>query len=393
MFASRLPPQLEPNRLSRALAVARRSGTRLIDLTATNPTTIGILYPHALRSALSDPRGATYDPDPRGRRDARTAVARTWEAEGTSIDPDRLVLTASTSEAYSFLFKLLCDPGDAVLVPQPSYPLFDLLTTLDAVTSQPYRLDYHGAWSIDRASLEAACTARSRAVLVVSPNNPTGSMLRAADRAWLRAFCAERDLAIVADEVFAEYPLDPRADACRAIGRTSAEALTFALGGLSKSVGLPQLKLAWIVADGPDRLVTPALERLDVIADSYLSVSTPVQVAVSTILEAGRAVRTAISERLRRNLDRVKRLAGDVPAVSVLDPEGGWSVVLRVPAVASEESIALHLIEAEGVVVHPGYFFDFHAEAFLVISLLTEPETFDAGVERVLSTIARSVSS
>ena len=393
MFASRLPPQLEPNRLSRALGSARRSGTRLLDLTASNPTAVGIPYPPAVRSALSDPRAATYDPDPRGRRDARQAVAATWDAGGASIDPDRILLTASTSEAYSFLFKLLCDPGDAVLVPQPSYPLFDLLTMLDAVASQPYRLDYHGAWSIDRASLEAACTERTRAVLVVSPNNPTGSMLRADDRTWLRAFCAARDLAIVADEVFAEYPLEPRADACRAIGATPAEALTFALGGLSKSVGLPQLKLAWIVADGPEQLVTSALDRLDVIADSYLSVSTPVQVAAPAVLDAGREVRAAIAERIRRNLDRLKTIAREVPAVTVLDPEGGWSAVLRVPAVASEESIALHLIEDQGVVVHPGYFFDFHAEAFLVISLLTDPATFDAGVERVCATVGRSVAS
>jgi hypothetical protein len=393
MFASRLPPQLEPNRLSRALAAARRSGARLLDLTATNPTAASLSYPGVLRSALSDARAATYDPDPRGRREARAAIAAAWDAEGKAVDPDRLVLTASTSEAYSFLFKLLCDPGDAVLVPQPSYPLFDLLTTLDAVTSQPYRLDYHGAWSIDRPSLEAACTDRTRAVLVVSPNNPTGSMLRADDRAWLRRFCAARDLAIVADEVFAEYPLERRADACRAIGATTPEALTFALGGLSKSVGLPQLKLAWIVADGPDRLVAPALERLDVIADSYLSVSTPVQVAAPVLLDAGREVRTAIAARLRRNLDRLKAAAKAVPPVSVLPPEGGWSVAVRVPAVASEEDLARHLIEDEGVVVHPGYFFDFPAEAFLVISLLTEPETFDAGVARVLATIARSVAS
>jgi aspartate/methionine/tyrosine aminotransferase len=302
------------------------------------------------------------------------------------LDPDRIVLTASTSEAYSVLFKLLCNPGDEVLTPQPSYPLFDLLTRLDGVVSRPYRVEHHGVWSVERGSVRDALTPLTRAILIVSPNNPTGSLLRAGDRAWLLDLAAERGLPLIADEVFADYPLAPAPDASSigAGGPQTGHVLTFTLGGLSKSIGLPQAKLAWICVDGPGDLAANAIERLDVICDTYLSVSTAVQVAFDRLLECGQPVRDAIRTRIRRNLDALAQAVQAHPAVSLLTPEAGWSAVLRVPAIRPEETLVLRLIEEQHVLVHPGYFFDFAAEAYLVVSLLPEPEIFDEALARLL---------
>ena len=382
MFSSRLPARLAPNAWSEAVARARGSGRPLYDLTETNPTTVGLPYPPALASSLATIDALTYAPHPRGLQSARDAVAADYARRGIAVPPDAIVLTASTSEAYSLLFRLLCDPGDDVLVPQPSYPLFDLLLQLDAVRPAPYRLEYHGRWSIDRASLIRALTPRSRAVLVVSPNNPTGSFLRAADRDWLAGLCASRGLALIVDEVFAEYPLSPAADASPVT--SEPRVLTFSLGGLSKSVCLPQMKLAWMIASGPADDVARAFERIDVIANTYLSVSTPIQLAAPACLELGAGVRQAALARVQTNLDALRCAAQARPAVTLLEPEGGWAAVLRVPAVESEESLVLRALAEADVVVQPGYFFDFEDEAYLVVSLLPAPSTFSAGIRRLL---------
>jgi aspartate/methionine/tyrosine aminotransferase len=309
--------------------------------------------------------------------------------QGDRISADRVVLTSSTSEAYSMLFKLLCDPGDAVLVPQPSYPLFDLLGALDAVRLVPYRLDADAAWAIDRADLERRLTPDTRAILVVSPNNPTGSCVRADDRDWLVQLARDRGMAIVADEVFADYPLCPRPDASSFAGVDGA--LTFTLGGLSKSVGLPQVKLAWIVVSGPDDDVEAALARLEIIADTYLSVSTPVQVAAPRLIATGRLVGDAIRARITRNFAYLAEAIGGRPETTLLTPEGGWSAVLRVPAIVPEETLVRRLVVDAHVIVHPGYFFDFDREAYLVVSLLPKPEVFDDGVARVLAGVGEEV--
>ena len=251
MFSSRLPATLAPNAITRAAAALRAQDIRLLDLTETNPTAVGLAYPPGLLAPLADEAAERYAPDPLGLRSAREAVAREYERAAARVDPGRVMLTASTSEAYALLFKLLCGPDDEVLVPQPSYPLFESLTALEAVRARPYRLDDHGGWAIDRESVEHALTARSRAVLVVSPNNPTGSMLRRDDREWLASLCGERGIAIIADEVFADYPLRPRRETVSCVGESRA--LTFVLGGLSKSAGLPQVKLGWIVVERPAR--------------------------------------------------------------------------------------------------------------------------------------------
>jgi len=388
MFSSRLPAELAPNALSRAVERARRSGNPILDLTETNPTTVGLPYPADLLDCLADRRSGIYRPDALGMVEARRAIASDYAARGVAVDATRVVLTASTSEAYAILFKLLTDPGDAVLVPQPSYPLFELLTRLDGVDAAAYRLQRADDWAIDRDSVMRAVTSRTRAILVVSPNNPTGSMLRADDRDWLVATAREHDLALVSDEVFADYPISPRPEATSLLGEHRV--LTFTLGGLSKSVGLPQVKLAWIVVSGPDALVAHAVDRLGLIADSYLSVSTPVQTAASRLLERGRAVRDAIAIRIRRNLDQLRSVARTQPLVTVLSPEGGWSAVVRVPATETEEALVLRLLDDAGVLVHPGYFFDFPEEAFLVLSLLPPPDVFDEATRRIAATVQRA---
>jgi alanine-synthesizing transaminase len=293
------------------------------------------------------------------------------------------VLTASTSEAYSLLFKLLCDPGDEVLVPVPSYPLFEYLTRLDLVEVKSYPLEYHGTWSVEPSALMRSLTPRTRAILVVSPNNPTGSVLSRQDLAMLSAVCAERKLALIGDEVFAEYLIDPRDDRARVLDQ--GEALTFSLGGLSKSAGLPQVKLGWMAVSGPDAIVGEALQRLEIICDSYLSVSTPVQQAASALLAAGRALRHRILERVRTNLEQLRAAERRHPACTVHRVEGGWSAVIRVPATRSEETLVLEALEHDHVLAHPGYFFDLPHEAFLVVSLLPSPDLFGEGVERLLA--------
>jgi alanine-synthesizing transaminase len=387
MFSSRLPSRIGASALSQTVAAARAAGQIRRDLTETNPTRVGIAYPRDLADAFADEAALTYAPAAFGTLAARQAVAATSTSD---VAPDHIILTASTSEAYSFLFKLLCDPGDEVLVPQPSYPLFDLLTTLDGVRPVAYRLDAAGGWCLDRESLLRGVTRATRAVLVVSPNNPTGSVLRRDDRDWLAGFACDHHLAVIADEVFADYPLALRSAAVSMAGETRA--LTFTLGGLSKSVGLPQMKLAWTMVSGPDELVTGALERLEIIADSYLSVSTPVQVAVPRILAAGRQVQRAIHERVRRNLASLRAAVGAVPSLTLYEPDGGWSAVVRVPAILSEEEWVLRLLHTHGVLVHPGYFFDLDAGVHLVVSLLPEPETFDGGTAAVAE-LVRSLAS
>jgi aspartate/methionine/tyrosine aminotransferase len=382
MFSTRTPPSLEPNRLTRAVAARTARGEPIVDLTETNPTRAGLEYPPELLAPLADPRSLLYEPSPFGLRSAREAVAHACSQGGVVVPPEHVVLTASTSEAYSFLFKLLCDAGDEVLVPAPSYPLFDQLTRLDAVEVRPYRLEYHGSWSADPAEVERAVTPRTRALLAVSPNNPTGSILGTADLLALGGTCARHGLALVVDEVFADYLLEPRAD--RAVVLEHPEAMTFSLGGFSKSIGLPQLKLAWMAAAGPPDLLAPALARLELIADAYLSVSTPVQQAAGSLLAAGARVRRAIHDRVRGNLERLRAAVVATPC-TVLRVEGGWSAVLRVPATRTEERLVLELLEQDGVLAHPGYFFDFPREAYLVVSLLPPPAVFADGIGRLLA--------
>ena len=383
MRSSRLPRDLTPNALSAGLARMRAEGRPVADLTLSNPTRAGIPYPLDLLAPLADPAGLSYEPEPFGLATARAAVAADFARRGVAVAPDRVCLTASTSEAYALLFKLLCDPGDRVLVPQPSYPLFEHLTALECVQAVPYTLDLHGDWRLDVAGIERSLDERTRAVLVVSPNNPTGSVVQSTELEVLAELCGSRGVALIGDEVFTDYRLDGAAPAVSVLQQSRA--LAFALGGLSKSVGLPQVKVAWIAVNGPDALVAEALAGLEIVADTFLSVSTPAQVALPRLLVHGAVVRHAIRERTARNLSALTAAAAAAPAVTLLPPAGGWCAVLQVPSLVSEEALVLALLEHDGVLVQPGYFFDFPREAFVVVSLLVDPGVFDPAIARVLA--------
>jgi alanine-synthesizing transaminase len=384
VFSRRTAWDRRANELARRLDLRRRAGRPLLDLTETNPTRAGLLPPGDVLVPLADESALRYEPAPLGLPEAREAVAADFHRRGVDVPPDRVVLTASTSEAYAHLFKLLCDPGDAVLVPRPSYPLFDYLASLESVDVAAYPLGYDGRWHLDREGLEAALTSRTRAVVAVNPNNPTGSFLDRAESAFLRECCARRGVALISDEVFADYTFGaPDREASLLAG---GDALVFALGGLSKSCGLPQLKLGWMGVGGPAALRDEALARLEIVADTYLSVSTPVQRAAPRLLARLPELQRPIAERVAGNLERLRELVQGSP-VTLWPPEGGWSAVLRLPATRPEEDWVLAFLEEGDVLVHPGYFFDFPGEAFVVLSLLPVPDTFAAGAERLVRTV------
>jgi len=379
----RIPDDLSPNTLTLARAGL---GDVAYDLTLSNPTACGLTYPPDLLEGLGRAAALGYHPEPRGPRSARLAVAAEYRRWAVEIDADRVVLTTSTSEAYSFLFKLLCDPGDAVLVPTPSYPLFDHLARLDAVETLTYDLDSDAGWRFDFSHLDNA-PERVRAVVVVHPNNPTGSFVHPADADRLVSLCRDRGWALIADEVFLSYPLDGGPGDDRSFAAVEG-CLCFTLGGLSKSVGLPHLKLAWIVAGGPEDDVRASLDGLDVVADAYLSVSTPIATAAPDLLAAGTQVRSQISKRCRANLETLRELSRSEASVSVLPVGGGWSATVRLPVISEEDEFFVRLLTECGVAIHPGYFYDFPASGYAVISLLPPEAVFGDGVRRFVDFIS-----
>src|SRR5579872_3807623 len=390
MFASRTNWQLDTNRLTRALEELRRSGREILDLTASNPTTCGIAYPEReILAALADSRALVYRPESKGLLEARQAVAEYYAGRAgfsgplAPVDPEHIILTSGTSEAYSHIFRLLCDVGDEILVPSPSYPLFEFLADLADIRLVPYPLFYDHGWQIDFASLRAALTPRSRAVLVVHPNNPTGSFVKPREAAELAEICAAREMAIVADEVFLDYTGERQdAGAARTFALHDA-ALTFTLSGLSKISVLPQMKLAWMVVGGPQELVETAVERLEIIADTYLSPSTPVQLALPNFLALRSELQAQLQERITANLAFLDAVLRESKLLARLDREAGWYAILRVPATGPDESLAVDLLERCSVLVHPGHFFNFSRDGFLVLSLITPEEQFQEGVRRL----------
>lgn len=392
MFSKRTPAPGAQNRLTRALAAHRRP---VLDLTATNPTCVGLpVDPAPALALLADARGGSYLPDPRGLPSAREAVSAYYAARGTDADAASLVLTASSSEAYSWLFKLLAEPGDVVLVPAPSYPLLDALAALEGVELVRYRLPEEDRWALhadlvaEAAERAAFSGRRVAAAVLVNPNNPTGTSISRDELDALSALAARNGFALVSDEVFLDFRFVDRPGDVRVAAADAGEALVFSLGGLSKSAALPQLKLGWILANGPAPLLGEALERLAWIADSYLSVGTPVQVALPGLLAWGEGTADALRSRLRANHAALAKAFSDRPEATVAPLPAGWSALLRLPAVEPEEELVLRLLEEEALLVHPGYFFDFPHEAFLVVSLLPPEETFREGAAR----LARSIS-
>lgn len=388
MFSQRTGWNRTVNRYTGALARRRSAGLEVLDLTASNPTTVGLtLRDHELLPALTRREALTYEPVAKGLMPAREAVAAYYAEKGSEIDPEDIVLTTSTSEAYSFVFRLLCDPRDYVLVPEPSYPLFDFLADLNDVRLMPYELVYDHGWQMDFPSLSAAIhkvkamDGRCRALLVVHPNNPTGSYAKRSEIDELYRLCAANELAILADEVFLDYSLDAERPATFS---ACPQALTFTLSGLSKVAALPQMKVAWLAIGGPPRIKQEALARLELIADTYLSISAPLQWALPEMLAERKYIQPQLMTRVRQNLGVLDAQITAQKTCTRLEVEGGWYAILRVPAVASDEDLAVSLLEKTGVLLQPGHFFNFARDGNLVASLITAHPDFEEGIQRTL---------
>jgi aspartate/methionine/tyrosine aminotransferase len=371
---------------------ARRArGERVLDLTETNPTRVGFRYEtDAILAAWARPEALLYEPSPRGLPAARAAVAAYYRDHGREVDPDTVFLTASTSEAYAFVFKLLADPGDEILVPQPSYPLFEHLTALEGLVPVPYRLAFTstGGWSLDRASVRAAMGPRTRAIVAVSPNNPTGSYLAPDELAFLSETCAAHGAGLIVDEVFLDYPRKGGVHS-PASSAGNQEALTFTLSGLSKVVALPQVKLGWIVVSGPEVLAAEACERLDLVTDTYLSVGTAVQHAAPELLARRAAIQDQVRERVETNARALEAACAGTP-LTVLPCDAGWYALVRLSRGESDDVFAERLLREAGVLVHPGYFYDFDEEDLIVLSLIGESPAFAEGVGALHALVGRS---
>jgi alanine-synthesizing transaminase len=387
MFSRRTSWLRRPNRLALRLEELRAAGAPLLDLTISNPTQAGIAYPSGqLRQVLSPEEALVYRPDPLGLPAARAAIAGYYARKNVLVDPANILLTSGSSEAYTFLFRLLCEPGDVVLVPTPSYPLFDYLADLSDIQAFPYGLAFDGSWHTDVAAVRAALTPAVRAILAVHPNNPTGSFLSLAARDELATAANTAGAALIVDEVFLDYAFGPdpqRAPSLAAFDRT----LTFTINGLSKTAGLPQMKLGWLTVSGPSGLVREAMARLEVVADTFLSVNTPVQCATPDLLRLGEEVFRAILARTMRNLKTLREVLSRDSSCSLLPVEGGWYATLRVPATRSDEAWALHLLEEAAVVVQPGFFYDMTGGGHLVVSLLTPEAEFAEGFGKLLRAV------
>jgi alanine-synthesizing transaminase len=382
MFSHRTEWKLTPNRLTQAQQELQAAGREVLDLTISNPTRAQLHYDaETILQALVDPKAMDYDPQPKGLRSAREAVAGYYRQQHDEIDPESILLTTSTSEGYSYVFRLLCNAEDEILVPRPSYPLFEFLADLQDVKLAPYPLLYDHGRQIDFPSLYKAVNHRTRAVVVVHPNNPTGSFVADKERSALNNFCREYNLALVVDEVFLDYAHD---GATRPTFAANRDVLTFTLSGLSKISALPQMKLAWVVTSGPGEPVTAALARLEVIADTYLSLNAPIQLAAPVLLEQRRSIQPLLLDRVRANLSELDRGLARQKTCSRLEVEGGWYAVLRVPVTQSDEDLAIKILRQLAVLVHPGHFYDFPSDGYLVVSLITPPQDFRRGIAQVL---------
>lgn len=383
-YSQRLPWDVSSNSLTGLLRAKRLACVPLLDLTVSNPTEAFADYPHkAIQDAYAHVDDFTYKPDPFGQEQARSAIAELYGRRGIAISPDRLVLTASTSEAYALLFKLFGDPESEILAPAPSYPLFEYLAALESLRIVPYRLVYDGAWSIDWANLREQIGPRTRAIVIVNPNNPTGSFLKRWEAEELFQIAQQHELPIISDEVFLDYSFGESGDKQKTlIGSESI--LSFSLDGFSKTAVMPQMKLGWIAINGREEQVEIARARFELLLDTYLSVSTPVQCAAPELLHIGAEFQHKVAARTKRNLNSLSRCLHNTPA-HALHTEGGWSVIVQLPRTHSEETWVSRLLEEQGVIVQPGYFFDMASEAYVVRSLITPPETFDEGIVRLRS--------
>ncbi|MFI5127796.1 MAG: pyridoxal phosphate-dependent aminotransferase [Candidatus Acidiferrales bacterium] len=383
MFSDRTSWNLATNRLAEALARHRAKGKSLFDLTVSNPTDCGFVHDNdAILRALSNPAATIYQPEPRGMATACRGIAEYYAARGCDIPVEDILLTTSTSEAYSFIFRLLCNPGDELLIPAPSYPLFDFLADIQDVKLVRYPLFYDHGWGIDFHALEQAITPRTRGVIVVHPNNPTGHYTNSAAIKRMNEICSAKNLAIIADEVFLDFSLTQKPHPSFAANR---EALTFTMSGLSKIAGLPQMKAAWLVTSGPEQWKSQACARLEVIADAYLSMNAPIQLALPSFLQQRKGFQGQLIARVRDNLHELDRQIAAQTSCSRLEVEGGWYVVVRVPATRPDEDLAVDLLESRDVYIHPGHFYDFPGDGYLIASLITPERDFAEGIRRLLA--------
>lgn len=387
MFSARTSWQRHPNRLTRILDSRRKDGLPVYDLTKSNPTECGFHYPEkAIRDAVSRSDMLRYQPDPRGLLSARNAIAEMELRRGVRISPDNIFLTASTSEAYSILFRLLCNPGESVLVPKPSYPLFDYLTRVNDVTLQFYQLRYDGEWHVDFDTLKRALSPASRALIIVHPHNPTGMLISRGEYAEIRRFALRHRLILIVDEVFSEYLFNDSPDFVRSAD-PEGDVLTFTLDGISKMYGLPQMKLGWMLVSGPSSPVNEAAGRLEILLDTYLSVNTPVQAALPDLVTVGATIRDSIRDRVRSNYRSLKELIQKDCPVSLLNGSGGWYAILQVPVIKTDEEWSIELLQNRGILLYPGYFFEFEGGAYLLVSLIVEPELLGSGAAGVIDYI------
>jgi len=390
-FSARTAWDGEETPLARALRERRERGLEILDLTASNPTQCGFAYDSAgILGALGAREALVYDPDPRGMPGARRAVCRHYAERGAVVSPEQIFLTTGTSEAYSWLFRLLCDPGDEVLIAQPSYPLFDFLAQIEDVRLAPYPLVYDHGWQIDFGGLRERVTERTKAIAVVHPNNPTGHFTKEAERRELEKICSDFGLALIVDEVFLDYAMPGHEGAAPSFAAGEHPVLTFVLSGISKIAALPQMKAAWMAAFGGERELKDALGRLEVVADTFLSMNAPVQCALLAWLEGSGMIQEQIRARTVTNLENLDRCLLQNRQVTRLKVEGGWYAVLRVPALGSDEDLAVRLVEERGVSVHPGYFFGFAGDGWLVVSLLGPEPEVARGVEEICRLFAAS---
>jgi len=391
-FSRRTDWNTTPTEWASLLGRRQAAGLPIIDLTASNPTRCGFQYDvEALLGALHDPAVLEYDPHPRGLKQARQAVAQYYTDHGIAVNPEHIFLTASTSEAYSFLFRLLCDPGDEILIAQPSYPLFDFLAGLDDVRLVTYPLFYDFGWHLDPEGLRRQITPRTRAIVLVHPNNPTGHFIKKAERVALEQICADFGLSLIVDEVFLDYAVRDSYPRPQSFAGGEHSVLTFVLSGISKIAALPQMKVAWLACFGPSLALTSALDRLEVVSDTFLSVNAPAQCALPTWLGGREAIQQQILARLRANLESLDKLLDQESLVSRLTVEGGWYAVLRIPATVNAESTALALLASSGVAIHSGDFFGFRNLGWLVCSLLCDEPDLKFGINQLKHTLQRDL--
>jgi alanine-synthesizing transaminase len=387
LFSRRLEFDLRPNKLADLLSRKNRDENNVIDLILSNPTQVGFNYPFdQIREAYAASSFAVYSPDPRGTPEARAAVSRYYGERGQDVPPEDVIITASTSEAYSFLFRLLADPGDRVLVPEPGYPLFDYLLRLDGLLPVSLRMRYSQGWWYDFDS--AVFDESIKAAIIVSPSNPAGNYIRRDEWAFMIGKCAGKGIGLICDEVFYDFPhldVEPEVDLAEETG-----ALTFVLNGFSKTAGLPQVKMSWIVVRGPRELKQDALEKLELISDSYLSPSTVVQGAAAAIFKLAPGIRSQVQQRVRGNMAFLEKAVRGSP-IDCLQTEGGWSAIVRLPGIISGSDWALQILDLSNILTHPGSFYGMEGRSYLVLSLLPETENFREGISRLLEAVSRRV--